>query len=227
MARRASIATAFSASPPICSMSPPKSSRSSMPTAGPSRSFINRPRRLPAVQAFTRLPSSAQPQSERHRNPNLLRDHRRPGNRPLDRPPADQTNERTRCSAIKCWAGPRPTNGKPTWRSSNSPTNRPQKKSDRPPPLAGTTPSESLHAARSTTRRPESLRQNNQSAPLEAPPNLSNRDSNQPDRQHPQPNQLECRTVLGHAPKVLSSGGLDHAGFADGRVSDRTNRFDD
>ena len=31
MARRASIATAFSASPPICSMSPPKSSHSSMP----------------------------------------------------------------------------------------------------------------------------------------------------------------------------------------------------
>lgn len=38
-AHRASIATGFCGSPPTCSMSPPRSSRSSTPTAGPSKSF--------------------------------------------------------------------------------------------------------------------------------------------------------------------------------------------
>ena len=90
----ASTATASCGSPPTCSMSPPRSSRSCTPTAGPSRSFINRPRRLPPVQAPAGLPSSAEPQPERHRDPGLLRDHRLPGAGPLDRPPADQAHAR-------------------------------------------------------------------------------------------------------------------------------------
>ena len=61
-------------------------------TVGPSRSFINRPRRLPPVPTSLGLPPPAEPQPERHRDSTLLRDHRLPGDRPRDGPPADEAH---------------------------------------------------------------------------------------------------------------------------------------